>query len=282
MSRGWKLYLKLTTGICRSKKRLDGKTVIVTGANTGIGKETARDLAQRGAKVILACRDLEKGKQACGATRVKQKITEDGLLLGMQVNHFGPFLLTCLLTDLLKRSSPSRIVIVASLVHRLGKLDLDDLNFEKSYGGDKVYCSSKLANILMSNELARKLKGTGVTVNSLHPGAVVTDLFRHFGPVVSTIIKFLLQLFHKDASEGAQTSIYLAVSEDVDSVSGKYFSDCKEARVSKLALDEGLAKKLWEKSEALVGLKPEEAVFVCSLPRYLRDCGVLQNESLPM
>lgn len=301
------MYLKLTTGICRSEKHLDGKTAIVTGANTGIGKETARDLAERGAKVILACRDLTKGKQACdeiiastgnakvevqhldlsslasvrkfanniintephldvlinnaGATRVKQKITEDGILLGMQVNHFGPFLLTCLLTGLLKRSSPSRIVIVASLAHILGKLDLDDLNFEKSYGADKVYCSSKLANILMSNELARKLKGTGVTVNSLHPGVVVTDLFRHFGPVVNAVLKFCLRLFHKDAREGAQTSIYLAVSEDVDGVTGKYFSDCKEASISKLALDEGLAKKLWEKSEAFVGLKPEEANF---------------------
>ncbi|PNF15558.1 Retinol dehydrogenase 11 [Cryptotermes secundus] len=304
---GFKLYVKLTTGVCRSKKRLDGKTVIVTGANTGIGKETARDLAQRGAKVILGCRDLEKGKKACdeiiastgnakvevqhldlsslasvrkfanniidtephldvlinnaGATRVEQKLTDDGLLLGMQVNHFGHFLLTCLLVDLLKRSSPSRIVIVASELHRLGSLDLDDFNSVNVYGSDRIYCNSKLANVLMSNELARKLKGTGVTVNSLHPGVILSDFFRNFGPIVGPIVKFFLLLFCKDVHEGAQTSIFLAVSEDVEGVSGKYFTDCKDASASKSALDEGLAKKLWEKSEALVGLSPEEADF---------------------
>jgi NAD(P)-dependent dehydrogenase (short-subunit alcohol dehydrogenase family) len=304
---GLKLYLKLTTGVCRSKKRLDGKTVIVTGANTGIGKETARDLAQRGAKVILGCRDLERGKKACdeiiastdntkvevqhldlsslasvrkfanniintephldvlinnaGVSKVGQELTGDGLLLDMQVNHFGPFLLTCLLVELLKRSSPSRIVIVASELHRLGTLDFDNLNSVNIYGVDRVYCNSKLANIVMSNELARKLKGTGVTVNSLHPGIVFSDIFRHFGPVIGPITNIFLRLFFKDVREGAQTSIYLAVSEDVEGVSGKYFIDCKEAGASKSTLDEGLAKKLWEKSEALVGLSLEEADF---------------------
>ncbi|XP_023725002.1 retinol dehydrogenase 11 isoform X2 [Cryptotermes secundus] len=299
-----KLYNTMTAGICRSQKQLNGKTAIVTGANTGIGKETALDLARRGAKVILACRDLKNGKIACdeiiarsnnskvevrhldlsslasvrkfakdiistethleilvnnaGAGGLGEKRTADGLQIGMQVNHFSPFLLTCLLVGLLKKSAPSRIVMVSSLVHKYAKFDLDNLNSEKWFNDIQVYNCSKLANILVANELSRKLSGTGVTVNSLHPGVVGTDIMRRMPRFIYYIAKFMISLIFKNPEQGAQTSIYLAVSEDVEGVSGKYFSDCKEATVAKDALDVGLAKKLWEKSEVLVGLKAEE------------------------
>ncbi|XP_021940131.1 retinol dehydrogenase 14-like isoform X2 [Zootermopsis nevadensis] len=286
---------------------MDGKTVIVTGANTGIGKETAHDLARRGAKVILACRDLEKAKKACadivastgnslvevqhldlsslasvrkfanniinteprldvlinnaGAGGIVEKFTADNLQLGMQVNHFGGFLLTCLLVDLLKKSAPSRIVMLSSILHKFAIFDVENLNSDKWFSMFQVYCCSKLANILTANELTRKLKGTGVTANSAHPGVVLTDVWRNIPQVLQFLLTFTLKLFFKNAVEGAQTSIYLAVSEEVEGVSGKYFVDCQEASTSKAAKDEFLAKALWEKSEAMVGLKPEEMHF---------------------
>ncbi|XP_069675739.1 retinol dehydrogenase 14-like isoform X1 [Periplaneta americana] len=304
---GIKIYLKLTTGRCTSKKRMDGKTVIVTGANTGIGKETARDLARRGARVILACRDMKKAEEAlkdivastgnsnleaqhldvsslasvrkfadhinktenrldvlvnnAGVAAINYKLTSDNLLIGMQVNHFGPFLLTCLLIELLKRSAPSRIIMVSSVLHAYAKFDIDNLNSEKWFSSTQVYNCSKLANIMVANELARRLKGTGVTANSLHPGAVLTDVWRHLSGVTKAIVTSVLKVFCKDAVEGAQTTIYLAVSEEVEGVTGKYFVDCKEKQPRRLALNEGIAKKLWEKSEILVGLKPEENLF---------------------
>ncbi|XP_069676628.1 retinol dehydrogenase 11-like isoform X2 [Periplaneta americana] len=299
-----KIYVKLTTGVCRSRRRLEGKTAIVTGANTGIGKETARDLAQRGAKVILACRDVDKGKTACeeiiastgnsnvvvrhlnlsslasvrkfandiikseshleilvnnaGAAGMGNKKTSDNLQIGMQVNHFGPFLLTCLLTGLLKRSAPSRIVVVSSMAYKYARFDLDNLNSEKWFADTQVYCYSKLANVLMANELARRLKDTGVTVNSLHPGVVATEFLRRLPSLIRPIPENIINIFCKNPWEGAQTSVYLAVSDEVEGVTGKYFSDCKEASMSRTAMDEGIAKKLWEMSERLVGLKQEE------------------------
>lgn len=301
---GVKIYLFFTTGVCNSGRRMDGKIVIVTGGNTGIGKETAKDLAGRGAKVILGCRDLVKGKQACdeiirttgnkqvevrmldlcslksvrdfaknfieteqrldvlvnnaGAGGLKNVKSIDGLQILMQVNHFGPFLLTCLLVGLLKKSAPSRIVFVSSIMHKYAKLEVDNLNFEKWFSHQQAYACSKLANVLMANEFARRLKETGVTVNSLHPGAVLTDIWRHFPKKLLAVLKPILKFYFKDSEQGAQTSVYLSVSEEVDGVTGKYFSDCKEMEMSKDAQDEGLAKKVWEKSEVLVGLKPEE------------------------
>jgi len=297
-------YCKFTNGICRSQKQLNGKTAIVTGANTGIGKETALDLARRGAKVILACRDMTKGKIVCdeiiahsnnrnvevryldltslatvrkfakdiikteshleilvnnaGAGGLGREKTVDNLQIGMQVNHFGPFLLTCLLVGLLKKSAPSRIIMVSSVMHKFANFDLNNLNSEKSFNDIQVYNCSKLANILVANELSRKLNGTGVTVNSLHPGAVATDIYRLLPWLIRTTINFFVGFVFKNAQEGAQTSIYLAVSDEVEGLSGKYFADCKEAKMSKKAMDKSLAKKLWEKSEALVGLKPKE------------------------
>lgn len=286
---------------------MDDKTVIVTGANTGIGKETARDLARRGAKVILACRNLKEGNKArvdivastgnnmvevryldlssmdsvrqfanniinteprldvlinnAGAAGLKNKMTADNLQLGMQVNHFGPFLLTCLLLGLLKKSAPSRILMVSSWLHKTAKFDLDNLNFEKWFSSLQVYSYSKLANILTANELSRKLKGTGVTVNSVHPGTVLTDVWRKIPKVLQIPFFNIAKCFFKDTVEGAQTSIYLAVSEEVEGISGKYFENCKESKMSIEAMDENLAKKLWEKSEVMVGLETEDMLF---------------------
>lgn len=286
-------------GVCKSKARLDGKTVIITGANTGIGKETALDLVKRGARVILACRDVEKGKRAAQAIQEETKSdqvivkklnlastesirefadeihsserrldvllnnagvmacpemrTEDGFEMQLGVNHLGHFLLTNLLIDLLKKSSPSRIVSVSSLGHTYGKINFDDLNSEKSYSSWGAYCQSKLANILFTRELARRLEGTGITANCLHPGAVRTDLSRH-----STMVGWFAEPFgwfiYKNAVEGAQTNIYCAVAEELDGVSGIYFSDCAPKKPSPEALDDGAAKKLWEVSARMLKL----------------------------
>ncbi|CAH0702901.1 unnamed protein product [Spodoptera exigua] len=265
-----KVYCKLTTGLCRNSKHLVGKVAIVTGGNKGIGFETAKNFAERGARVILACRSEELGSAArdqiiastgnsdvhyrhldlsslasvrtfadgiiksenrldilvnnAGVYEVPYEKTKDGLLLAAQTNHFGPFLLTCLLLPLLKTSAPSRIINVSSMVHRNGTVDLDNLNAEKetkeTYSYRKVYANTKLYNILMTVELAERLKGTGVTANSLHPGVVSTDiLLKLKSNWIRKLMPYISKLF-KTQWEGAQTSIYLAVSPEVEGVSG--------------------------------------------------------------
>nr|CAD7449058.1 unnamed protein product [Timema bartmani] len=193
-----------------------------------------------------------------GVAGIDKIMTEDNLVLGMQANHFAPFLLTNLLAGLLRDSAPSRIVNVSSLLHKYCKLDLENLNCEKSFNKTDVYSVSKLNNILMTSELSRRLKGTGVTANSLHPGVIKTEIMRQMPALMLAVTNFFMGIFAKDAVEGAQTTIYLAVSEEVEGLTGKYFADCKEVTPSAAARDEGLAKKLWEKSEELVKLKPQE------------------------
>lgn len=297
------LYNKLTCGYCKCTKKITGKVVIVTGGNAGIGYETAKNMAERGAKVIMACRSEQRGTTAkdrivaetgnqdvhyrcldlasfksvrafaseilktekrldilinnAGMYDADNVITEDGLVLGMQVNHFGPFLLTCLLLPLLKKSQPSRIVNVSSMIHSRAKLTLEDLNLDeqsaKTFGVNNSYVISKLCNVLMTVELARRLKDTGVTTNSLHPGAVYTEILAN-APIVKTV-RPILKPFFKTPWQGAQTTIYLAVSPEVDDVSGQYYSDCHQKRPSPLAKDAELTRKLWEVSEELVKLK---------------------------
>ncbi|XP_045190445.2 retinol dehydrogenase 12-like isoform X2 [Mercenaria mercenaria] len=187
--------------------------------------------------------------------------TDEGFEVMYATNHFGHFLLTNLLLGLLKKSQPSRIVNVSSMAHRWSKgIDFDNLKAEKSYSITDTYFSSKLANILFTRELARKLEGTGVSTSCLHPGPVNTRLlYDAFNPVLKPL-HFIAACFLKTAEEGAQTSIYCSVSEDLEGVSGKYYVDCQEAedQSSDLSKDMGLAKKLWEISEKYTGLAEQE------------------------
>ncbi|XP_054106072.2 retinol dehydrogenase 13 isoform X3 [Callithrix jacchus] len=215
-------------GVCPSKATIPGKTVIVTGANTGIGKQTAFELAKRGGNVILACRDMEKCEAAARAIRretlnhhvnarhldlaslksirefaakiseEEERVdilvnnaavmrcphwtTEDGFEMQFGVNHLGHFLLTNLLLDKLKASAPSRIINLSSLAHIAGHIDFDDLNWQtRKYDPKAAYSQSKLAVVLFTKELSRRLQGSGVTVNALHPGVARTELGRHTG-----------------------------------------------------------------------------------------------------
>ncbi|XP_078685493.1 retinol dehydrogenase 13-like [Branchiostoma floridae x Branchiostoma belcheri] len=301
-------------GVCESQARMDGKTVIITGANTGIGKETARDMAERGARVILACRSQEKAEQAAkdirsqtgnenvivhkldlaSLTSVRQfaKVindaeprldvlinnagvmgcprweTEDGFELQFGVNHLGHFLLTNLLLDKLQQSAPSRVVTVSSLAHIFTSgLDFDDINYEEDYDPAESYRRSKLANVLFSRELARRLKGTGVTSNSLHPGVIYTEIHRQqeerlrealgerLSRVANKIIEGFVGIIGKTWEEGAQTTICCAVAEEWENTTGLYFSDCVPKETSAAGMDDKAAAKLWDISEKMVGLK---------------------------
>ena len=210
---------------CKSKEKMNGKTVIITGANTGIGRETALDIAMRGARVIIACRNENKALDAlnyiktgsandnvvfkqldlaslssvrrfasevlreeeridvlinnAGVMFTPHLLTENGFEMQFGVNHLGHFLLTMLLLDRIKDTPNSRIVNVSSLAHMPGYLDFNNMMWEKNYSWMLAYCRSKLANIMFTNELACQLEGTGVTVYSLHPGSIRTELVRH-------------------------------------------------------------------------------------------------------
>lgn len=180
--------------------------------------------------------------------------TTDGFEMQFGTNHLGHFLLTNLLLDKIKKSAPARIINVSSLAHTFtDKINFDDINSEKSYGRIPAYAQSKLANVLFSRELSKRLKGTGVTVNTVHPGSVITELAKYI-PGYS-ILWPLLIFTSKTPKEGAQTSIFCAVDESLNNVTGKYFSDCAVKEESKAAQDDEAAKRLWEVSAQLVGLK---------------------------
>ncbi|XP_049544661.1 retinol dehydrogenase 14 isoform X2 [Anopheles darlingi] len=294
-----KYYLYLTCGQFNSARRMDGKTVIITGANSGIGKETARDLARRGARIIMACRNMETAKQArdeivqetnnqnvvllpldlssqgsirefaAEVLRTERKLdvlihnagfaetfrkskSVDGIEFTMATNHYGPFLLTHLLIDLLKRSEPSRIVIVASELYRFASVNLNNLNPVGSLPA-YLYYVSKCANIMFTRELARRLAGTAITANCLHPGMIDSGIWRNV-PFPLTLPMRVIKSFFKTPVEGAQTTLYLACSDEVQGVTGKYFMDCKEASLSASISDMERARQLWEESAKIVKL----------------------------
>ncbi|CAF97952.1 unnamed protein product [Tetraodon nigroviridis] len=244
----------------RSDVRLDGKTAVVTGGNTGIGKETAKDLASRGgARVVLACRDMAKGEQAAsdimrevGGAKVVARlldladtksicqfaeniyntektlhylinnagvafcprgITADGHETQFGVNHLGHFFLTYLLLDQLKHSAPSRVINLTSAAHAMGRIQFDDLNGEKSYHPVKAYAQSKLANVLFTRELARRIGVLGVSTYSVDPGMVDTEITRHFIRPLARFTKTFGFLIRTPA-EGAYTTVYCVVTPE--------------------------------------------------------------------
>ncbi len=193
-----------------------------------------------------------------GAFFFDRQLSEDGIEKTFALNHLGYFLLTNLLLDLLKPSAPSRIVSVSSSAHYSGTINLDDLSMEHQFGGWKAYGNSKLANVMFTHELARRLEGTGVTATVLHPGWVATEfahnnlrgLLLFFRPIYRLIQRFSAIT----PEEGAETMIYLASSPDVEGVTGKFFDKCQEKESAEESYDVEKAKKLWEISEKMVGI----------------------------
>lgn len=190
-----------------------------------------------------------------GVILPKRQETVDGYEMQFGVNHLGHFLLTNLLLDLLKISSPSRIINVASGAHSWRRIYFEDVNLTKGYLTFKAYAQSKLANVLFTYELAEKLKGAGVTVNCLHPGAVATQMGINRETGFGTFITGLLKPFFQTAAKGAETAVYLASSDEVSNVSGQYFNNKKPVKSSKLSYDKEVAKKLWDMSIKMTGLE---------------------------
>lgn len=278
--------------------QIEGSTCVITGANTGIGKVAAMEMARMGARVVMVCRNRERGRQAMVeiiqesgsssvdllladlssqrqvrdvATRIaeeypqvdvllnnaglyqrKRQETEDGLEMTFAVNHMAYFILTLELIDTLRSSAPARVINVASDAHRNTRLDFDDLQSANKYRGMKAYSRSKLANILFTYELARRLEGTGITANALHPGVVASD-FGRAGNGLLSLFWSLGKPFMKSPEEGARTSVYLATSPDVDGVTGGYYANEKPARSSRASLDTEAAERLWAESLKLAG-----------------------------
>lgn len=283
-----------------SNWNVKGKTIVVTGATSGIGLEASVAVARMGARVVAVGRDPARTtaavadiKTRSGSSEVSQllcdfssqasirrfaaealskleridvlvnnaggvnksrALTEDGIEATFAINHLGPYLATRLLLDRIVASAPARIVNVASIGHRRGTMDFDDLGFEKGYFIMKSYARSKLGNVLFTNELARRLaeRGVEVTANSLHPGAVATNIWSGAPAWSKPILAVFARPFFINAEKGGQTIVHLATSPELSKVSGEYFEKNIAVKPAPLALDEALQKRLWEESARLV------------------------------
>lgn len=275
-------------------------TIVVTGANSGVGLATVVELARGGARVIMACRSLERGQQALAQAReqsgssslelmtcdlgslesvrtfaravserhpvldvlinnaglitLRRQTTRDGFESQLGINHLGHFLLTNLLLEPLQKAAQGRVITVSSNAHRVGSIHWEDPHLLRGFTPWRAYGQSKLANILFTRALARRLAGSRVTANSLHPGAVSTRLGQDRETGFGKTVHRLLRPFFLTPARGAETSVYLATSPDVAQVSGEYFYRQKVSPVSARASDPRSAERLWTWSEQEVGL----------------------------
>lgn len=279
---------------------MSGKICMVTGANSGIGKETALGLARMGATVIMVCRSREKGEEArqdiihrsgntavelfladlasqpsirqlardfqqrhqqlhvlvnnAGSFFLKRQLGPDGIEMFQAVNHLASFLLTNLLLDTIKASAPARIVNVSSVAQATGYINLDDLQMEHHYNPGRGYAQSKLENVLFTYALARRLEGTGVTANCLHPGTVATNIWSSPLPSFLRGLSVVSRLFGVSPEEGAHTSLYLASSPEVEGVTGKYFKKFAAQPSASISYDVNVQERLWQISAELTGV----------------------------
>jgi retinol dehydrogenase-12 len=209
----------------------------------------------RGAAEILKSRlkKIDVLLNNAGAAFLKRETTADGYERTFALNHLGYFAMTAQLLDLVKAAEAGRIVNVASQAHFGTKLDLDDLQNAKAYSGWRAYQQSKLANVYFTYELARRLGGTKVTANCLHPGFVASRFGSNFGGIVGALFGFAKSVGAISETDGAKTSVYLASSPEVAGVTGKYFDKSKAVKSSDVSYDEGVAQTLWRLSESMAG-----------------------------
>lgn len=245
----------------RDEKRLKGVSEKIRAVNPATAAEPLRaDFASLSQVRGLAREVLERHPRIdvlvnnAGLVAGKRSLTEDGYELTFAVNHLAPFLLTNLLLERLIASAPARVVTTSSDAHRGGRIALDDLQAEHGWSSWRAYGSSKLANVLFTRALARRLEGKGVVANCLHPGVIRTRLGR--GTALPIRLGWsAASLFFKSPDTGAGTIVHLADSPEAGDVSGGYFVDSREARPSGRAQDDELGERLWEASEDLVGLR---------------------------
>ena len=252
-----------------------GATVIVVGRDRSRGEAAVTEIKQKSnndavdlmladlssqASIRRLAEDFKDRYQQlhvlinnAGVFTSKHTVTVDGIETTFAVNHLAPFLLTNLLLDVLKASAPARIINITSSGERSGTINFDNLQGEGRYSGFQAYNQSKLAMILFTYELARKLEGTGVTVNCVHPGVVVTNLGRGSSGAFGLLLR-LMRPFFSSPEKGAETPIYLASSPEVEGVSGKYFAKKAEAKSSERSYDTVTARRLWQVSAELTKL----------------------------